>query len=67
MFYNVSTKLEQLRKKHNFSQEKLAFLVGVSRQTIYKWEAAICLPNYKNIFKLLKIYNVEFLDLFIKL
>ena len=34
-----------LRKKNNLSQEELAFAIGVSRQTIYTWEAGlmICL------------------------
>lgn len=30
--------LAQLRKLHNLSQEELAEKVGVSRQTLSKWE-----------------------------
>ena len=33
-----------LRKKNNLSQEELAFAIGVSRQTIYTWEAGL---NYR--------------------
>ena len=34
----IDQQLTKLRKKNNMSQEKLAELLGVSRQTIYKWE-----------------------------
>jgi len=32
-------KVLMLRKKHNLSQEELGLELGVSRQTISKWEA----------------------------
>jgi transcriptional regulator with XRE-family HTH domain len=58
MKINFSTNLETIRKSKKISQEELAELIGVSRQTIYKWEAGICLPNLNKIEKLLEILNV---------
>lgn len=34
-------KLQQLRKEHHLSQEQLADLMKVSRQTISKWENGV--------------------------
>ena len=38
---NFGKNLTIFRKRKNLSQEELAFIVGVSRQTIYTWEADI--------------------------
>ena len=35
---NLGNKIMTLRKKNNLSQEDLAEKVGVTRQTISKWE-----------------------------
>lgn len=40
-----------IRKRKGFSQEDLAHALGVSRQTIYSWEAGL---NYPNILMLKK-------------
>ena len=34
-------KLQVLRKKNGYSQEELAYKIGVSRQTIGKWESGV--------------------------
>ena len=46
MKINFSSNLETIRKSKKISQEELAELIGVSRQTIYKWEAGICLTRF---------------------
>ena len=51
--------IKDLRKQNNMTQEELAKACGVSRQTIYKWEADICLPNLNKIEKLFKVLNVS--------
>lgn len=38
-------KLIQLRKKSGWSQEELAEQMGVSRQSISKWEGAQSIPD----------------------
>lgn len=45
---NIGEKIYNLRKTKGISQEDLADLVGVSRQTIYKWEANIVEPTHDN-------------------
>ena len=42
---NFGKNLIMIRKQKNISQEELSFIVGVSRQTIYTWEADITTPN----------------------
>ena len=54
---NLGNKIMTLRKKNNMSQEELAEKVGVTRQTISKWELEETSPditqakNLSNIFK----------------
>ena len=36
--------LRKLRKNKNYSQEDLAFKVGVSRQSVSKWETGEAYP-----------------------
>ena len=50
-----SKNLSLLRKKMGLSQDELAYAVGVSRQTIYTWEAGL---NYPNIVMLKNLANV---------
>lgn len=42
---NFGNNLSTLRRRKKISQEELAYRVGVSRQTIYTWEADIASPN----------------------
>ena len=49
---NFGKNLTMIRKQKNISQEELAFIVGVSRQTIYTWEANIATPNVVMLKKL---------------
>ena len=59
MKINFSTNIETIRKSKKISQEELADLIGVSRQTIYKWGTDICLPSLNKIEKLLEVLNVS--------
>ena len=49
--------LRKQRSKANLSQEKLAFEISVSRQTISKWENGDSYPSTKHILMLAKILN----------
>ena len=42
---NLGNKIMTLRKKNNMSQEELAEKVGVTRQTISKWELEETSPD----------------------
>lgn len=56
---NIGEKIKALRKSQNKSQEELAFDVGVSRQTINKWETNKVQPNTENLKILCAIFGVS--------
>ena len=56
---NFSEKLFELRKKECLSQEELAEKVGVSRQTISKWEMGQSTPEMEKLITLSKIFNLS--------
>ena len=37
----LGEKLSKLRKEYNYTQEQLADILGVSRQSISKWESEL--------------------------
>lgn len=53
----IGKKILELRKKNNLSQEELAEVVGVSRQTISNWELDETAPDLKQIQKLVSVFN----------
>ena len=55
----LADKLIELRKKNGWSQEELAEKLGVSRQSISKWEGAQSVPDMKRILTLSEIFGVS--------
>ena len=55
--------LKKLRKRRNISQEQLAEKVGVSRQSVSKWETSEAYPEMNNILELCKIFKCNISDL----
>ena len=55
---NLGNRIANLRKKNNLSQEGLAEKIGVTRQTISKWELEETTPDIKQAKELSKIFNV---------
>ena len=55
--------LKNLRKSKKLSQEDLSEKVGVSRQSISKWETGDAYPEMNNILMLCKIFNCKINDL----
>lgn len=55
--------IKNLRKSKNLSQEELAEKVGVSRQSISKWECDESYPGWNNIPTLCDIFNCNIDDL----
>ena len=49
--------IKEQRKNCGLSQEKVAELVGVSRQAVTKWEADQTAPSTENLFKLAEIFG----------
>ena len=56
---NLGNKIMTLRKKNNLSQEDLAEKVGVTRQTISKWELEETTPDINQAKKLSMIFNIS--------
>lgn len=55
---NLGNNLKEARKKSGLSQETVAEKLGVSRQTISKWETNETLPDIYQSKKLSKLYNL---------
>lgn len=55
----IGKKIIQLRKKAGISQEELGFQIGVSRQTVSKWELDNVKPTTENINRLCEYFNVS--------
>ncbi len=55
----IGSKILELRKKNNLSQEDLAEKVGVTRQTISKWELSETSPDLKQAKILSKAFKVS--------
>lgn len=61
----TANRLQQLRKMNGYSQEVLAEKLGISRQSVSKWERAEASPEIDNLMALSKIYGLtvdELLD-----
>ena len=48
-------KIQELRREKGLSQEKIADIMGVSRQSVAKWEAG---NNYPEVDKLIELSNI---------
>lgn len=55
----LGEKIKEYRKRNKYSQEKLAELVGVSRQAVTKWETNQSAPSTVNLLKLADIYGTS--------
>lgn len=56
---NLGNRITNLRKKNYLSQEELAEKIGVTRQTISKWELEETTPDIKQAKEMSKIFNVS--------
>lgn len=55
----LADKIAELRKKNGWSQEELAGQLGVSRQSVSKWESTSSIPDLDKILKLSAIFGVS--------
>ena len=53
----LGERIRDCRQNAGMSQEKVAELVGVSRQAVTKWEVNQSAPNTENLFKLAEIFG----------
>jgi putative transcriptional regulator len=61
----MKNKLKVYRAMHNLTQEQLADVIGVSRQTIIAIESDKYLPSLGLAFKIAKLFKVAVEDIFI--
>lgn len=55
----IGDKLIELRKKNNLTQKQLAEKIGVSKQTISKWELGETAPDIKQAKNLADIFQTD--------
>lgn len=55
----LADKIIQHRKKNGWSQEELADKLGVSRQSVSKWEGALSVPDLDRIIQLSQLFGVS--------
>ena len=55
----LADKIIENRKKNGWSQEELADKLGVSRQSVSKWESAQAIPDMKKILQLSEVFGVS--------
>lgn len=53
----LGEKITHLRKNQNFTQEQLADLLGVSRQSVSKWESDIAYPETDKLVKIGQLFS----------
>lgn len=55
----LAEKIMQLRKKSGWSQEELADQLGISRQSVSKWESGASIPDLDKIIKMSTLFGVS--------
>lgn len=58
----LSQRLKELRKLHNYTQDYVASMLGVVRQTYSHYETGKRTPNSETLYKLAGLYNVPIDD-----
>ena len=56
---SIGNRIISLRKEQQLSQEEIADKIGVSRQSVSKWETDACAPDAYNLMALAKIFNTS--------
>lgn len=55
----IGERIQELRKKKGYSQEKLATYLNMSRQAIAKWEQNVCEPSIDCLISMLELFKVD--------
>ena len=56
---NLSENLKKIRKDNNLSQEQLAEKLGVSRQSVSKWESNQAYPEMDKVLQICQMFNLN--------
>ena len=55
----LADKIMEERKKNGWSQEELAEKLGVTRQSVSKWESAQSVPDLQRILRMSELFGVS--------
>jgi transcriptional regulator with XRE-family HTH domain len=55
----IGEQLRDARQQHQLSQEQIAEMLGVSRQTISNWETSRSYPDIERVMRLAEIYHLS--------
>ena len=56
---NFAENLRRIRKENNLSQEQLADKLGVSRQSVSKWESQQAYPEMDKVIQMCNMFNLN--------
>ena len=56
---NISDKIQLLRRENEWSQDELAEKLGVSRQSVSKWESGKALPDSEKVLAMAQLFDVS--------
>ncbi|QMS84233.1 helix-turn-helix transcriptional regulator [Candidatus Xianfuyuplasma coldseepsis] len=59
MMHKIGERISGFRKERNMSQEELAAVLNVSRQTVSKWETGDTLPDVYNAVAIARLFHVS--------
>lgn len=59
----ISRYLQFLRKSHNYTQDGLAEKLGITRQSVSKWETGTALPDIETLLQLSRLYDITINDI----
>lgn len=54
----LGNRLYEMRKAKGLSQENVADILGVTRQTVSKWETDQTTPDFDKILPICQLYNI---------
>lgn len=53
----LGDKLAKMRREHNYTQEQFADILGVSRQSVSKWESGVAYPETDKLVKICQLFG----------
>ncbi len=60
---NLADNIKKIRKDNNLSQEQLAEKLGVSRQSVSKWESGLSYPEMDKVLQICQLFNLNINEL----
>lgn len=59
----IGYKIKNLRERHNITQDELAEYLGVTRQTLIRWEKGISEPSLSYLYEISAYFNINLSDI----